>query len=101
MADEAERARIEELGYTAHWHPAERKGYSGVATLCLTPPLFVARGVSFERSEGRVLVTEHGDFTLYNIYFPNGRQRPDTEQGRAAPRASADQEHPRPEAKRL
>ncbi len=74
---EADKARIAELGYTAHWHPAERKGYSGVATLSLTPPLFVARGVPFERGEGRVIVTEHGDFTLYNIYFPNGRQRPD------------------------
>lgn len=23
-------------------------------------------------SEGRIVVTEHDDFTLYNIYFPNG-----------------------------
>jgi exodeoxyribonuclease-3 len=68
---------IEELGYKAYWHSAERKGYSGVATLARTAPLFVTRGVPFERGEGRVLVTEHGDFTLYNIYFPNGRQRED------------------------
>jgi exodeoxyribonuclease-3 len=73
----ADRGRIEELGYSANWHPAQRRGYSGVATLCLKPPLFVARGVPFERDEGRVIVTEHGDFTLYNVYFPNGRQRDD------------------------
>ncbi len=68
---------IADLGYSLYWHPAERKGYSGVATLCKTSALFVSKGVPFERGEGRVLVTEHGDFTLYNIYFPNGRQRED------------------------
>jgi len=68
--------RIEKLGYHAHWHPAARPGYSGVATLSRTAPLFTTYGVDFERDEGRVLVTEHGEFTLYNIYFPNGRQTP-------------------------
>lgn len=71
------RTAIADLGYHTAWHSAERKGYSGVATFSLKEPLFVTRGVPFERGEGRVLVTEHGDFTLYNIYFPNGRQRPD------------------------
>ena len=69
--------RIETLGYKSFWHCAERRGYSGVATLSRKEPLFVTRGVPFENGEGRVLVTEHGDFTLYNVYFPNGRQRED------------------------
>lgn len=69
--------RIAELGYHAAWHSAEKKGYSGVATLSREAPLFVTRGVPFERGEGRVLVTEHGAVTVYNIYFPNGRQRDD------------------------
>jgi exodeoxyribonuclease-3 len=73
----ADHERIGALGYTAYWHSAERKGYSGVATFCRQEALFVTRGVPFERGEGRVIVTEHGDFTLYNIYFPNGRQRED------------------------
>jgi exodeoxyribonuclease-3 len=68
---------IEKLGYHVAWHAAERGGYSGVATLSLKPPLFVTEGVPFENKEGRVLVTEYGDFTFYNIYFPNGRQRED------------------------
>ena len=55
----------------------KKKGYSGVATFSLTPPLFVTKGVDFERNEGRVIVTEHGGVTIYNIYFPNGRQRDD------------------------
>lgn len=68
---------IAALGYTADFHPAERKGYSGVATLSRQKPLFVTKGTAFERGEGRVLITEHGGFTLYNVYFPNGRQTPD------------------------
>lgn len=68
---------IQALGYHISWHAAERPGYSGVATLSLKKPLFVTEGVPFEGGEGRVLVTEHGDFTFYNIYFPNGRQRDD------------------------
>ncbi len=68
---------IAALGYTACFHPAERKGYSGVATLSRHEPLFVTKGVEFERDEGRVVITEHGGFTLYNCYFPNGRQTPE------------------------
>lgn len=69
--------RIKAAGYHAAWHPATKAGYSGVATLSRKAPLFVTKGLEFERGEGRILVTEHGAFTLYNIYFPNGRQRED------------------------
>jgi exodeoxyribonuclease-3 len=68
--------RLEALGYCSYWHPASRAGYSGVATLVRKEALFVTNGLPFERGEGRILVTEHGAFTLYNIYFPNGRQTP-------------------------
>lgn len=68
---------ISSLGYHLDWHSAERKGYSGVATFSLEKPLFVTRGLGFERNEGRILVTEHGAVTVYNVYFPNGRQTPE------------------------
>jgi len=74
---EEDHARITALGYRSYWHCAAKKGYSGVATLVRKEPLFVTYGAPFENGEGRVLVTEHGAFTLYNIYFPNGRQRED------------------------
>jgi exodeoxyribonuclease-3 len=74
---EEDHARISQLGYHGAWHSATRAGYSGVATFCLAKPRFVTRGVDFERDEGRVIITEHGEFTLYNVYFPNGRQRED------------------------
>lgn len=61
-------------GYHTVWNPAMKKGYSGVATWSRTPPAAVqyGLGVTDFDSEGRVIVTQHDDITLYNIYFPNG-----------------------------
>lgn len=63
-------------GYHTYWHSGERKGYSSVATFCKDEPHFVQEGLGIEKydREGRVLLTEHDDFLLYNIYFPNGQR---------------------------
>ena len=63
-------------GYHTYWHSGKRRGYSGVATFCKEEPLYVQEGLGIERydAEGRVLVTEHENFLLYNIYFPNGQK---------------------------
>ncbi len=63
-------------GYYRYWHSAVRPGYSGVATLSKTEPLFVQEGLGIPRfdAEGRVLITEFDNFLLYNIYFPNGQR---------------------------
>ncbi len=63
-------------GYQAVWNPAERKGYSGVATFHKKEPLEVERGIGFEKfdGEGRIIRSRFEDFFLYNIYFPNGGQ---------------------------
>ena len=63
-------------GYQATWNPAERPGYSGVATFTSASPLDVERGLAVARfdSEGRVTRTRHPGFLLYNIYFPNGQR---------------------------
>jgi exodeoxyribonuclease-3 len=66
-------------GYYAYWNPADRKGYSGVATLTRQKPLAIHTGFGipeFDR-EGRILITEHPGFTLFNIYFPNGKKNKD------------------------
>lgn len=64
------------LGYHGEWHWGEKKGYSGVATFSKAAPGKVERGFSIPKfdNEGRVLVTRHGDITLFNIYFPNGKR---------------------------
>lgn len=61
-------------GYYAHWAPAERKGYSGVATFTRRKPSTVVPGFGVERFdiEGRVLLTRVGDLDIYNVYFPKG-----------------------------
>ena len=67
---------LEDHGYRTYWHSGVKKGYSGVATFCKKEPLFVQEGLGIEKYdvEGRVLLTEHEDFLLYNIYFPNGQK---------------------------
>ncbi len=74
--DQLSEALKSEHGYHAYWHSAERPGYSGVATFCKHEPLYVQEGMGIDRfdQEGRVLITEHENFLLYNIYFPNGQK---------------------------
>ncbi len=66
-------------GYTWAWNPAERPGYSGVATLFRSPPVEVQLGLGVEKFdvEGRVLRSRHENFLLYNNYFPNGQRGQD------------------------
>jgi exodeoxyribonuclease III len=63
-------------GYDVTWNPAERPGYSGVATFYAALPANIELGLSDQRfdDEGRVIRTRHPDFLLYNIYFPNGQR---------------------------
>lgn len=63
-------------GYHGEWHWGEKKGYSGVATFSRQAPAKVERGFGVKEfdGEGRVLATKHGDVTLFNIYFPNGKK---------------------------
>ncbi len=55
--------------------PSERKGYSGVAIYSKDEPLEVSCGLGEKRfdHEGRLIVAEYSDFTLFNVYFPNGK----------------------------
>lgn len=66
-------------GYNSFFSFAEKKGYSGVATYTKLMPLSVSHGLGIERfdNEGRIIVTEFNEFTLLNIYFPNGQMNED------------------------
>jgi exodeoxyribonuclease III len=64
-------------GYHAYWNsPAEKKGYSGVATLSREAPLKVQRELGAEEldREGRILISQYPEFTIFNVYFPNGKR---------------------------
>ena len=63
-------------GYHAYWDYPDRPGYSGVATLCREAPLSVRNGFGVPRfdAEGRVILARYPQFTLLNVYFPNGKK---------------------------
>ncbi len=63
-------------GYEVLIHSAKRPGYSGVLIYTKEKPLSVKRGFDIPKfdDEGRVLEAEFKDFTLFNIYFPNGKR---------------------------
>ena len=63
-------------GYHIAISSAERKGYSGVATYAKSQPISVEKGFGIEKfdTEGRICISEYPDFTLFNIYFPNGKK---------------------------
>jgi exodeoxyribonuclease-3 len=68
---------VRQLGYPfAIWNPAEKPGYSGVATFLSEYAQMNQKGLGLSEfdGEGRVIWTKHGDFRLYNIYFPNGQR---------------------------
>lgn len=72
--EQIESAVREPEGYTAHYCPASRGGYSGTAILSRRAPNAVRTGIGDERfdDEGRTIVAEYDDFTVVNGYFPNG-----------------------------
>jgi len=66
-------------GYHSFFNSAEKGGYSGVATYTKEKPIDVKTGFGIEKfdKEGRILITKFPFFTLFNIYFPNGKQSKD------------------------
>lgn len=73
---QCEPAVVRPAGRIGYWSTAKKKGYSGVATFLKEelPKDKVRHGIGIEDfdSEGRFVITDHGDFLLYNIYFVNG-----------------------------
>jgi exodeoxyribonuclease III len=63
-------------GYNVFYTAAERKGYSGVSLYSKPQPLSVRSGFGMPHfdGEGRTLIADYGEFALFNIYFPNGKQ---------------------------
>ena len=60
--------------YFSYFNSADKAGYSGVATFSKPKPIEIINGLGIPEfdNEGRVIVTKYPEFTLLNIYFPNG-----------------------------
>ncbi|MEX1103855.1 MAG: exodeoxyribonuclease III [Dehalococcoidia bacterium] len=77
MPEQVEEALWHGHGYNAHWHTAEKAGYSGALLLSKPIPDRVSLGIGdpeFDR-EGRMIEADYGDLTLITAYFPNGGKR--------------------------
>ena len=63
-------------GYTAYYHYAEKKGYSGTAIFTKHTPLSVRYGIGIPEhdTEGRVITLEYPDFFLVTCYTPNAQR---------------------------
>jgi exodeoxyribonuclease-3 len=63
-------------GYTLHWNPAEKKGYSGTLVMSRLPFLSVNRGMGIAEHdrEGRVLTVEMEEVFLVTVYTPNAQR---------------------------
>lgn len=62
--------------YLKYWNPAKKAGYSGVTTFTKLEPkkIIVGDRDNDWDEEGRVLITKYDEFTLLNVYFPNGKK---------------------------
>ena len=71
-----EQVEIDLPGYHQYWHPADKKGYSGVAVLSRREPIDAATGLGVPEleGEGRVLTLEFDDHHLVTVYTPNAQR---------------------------
>ncbi|MCK5397588.1 MAG: exodeoxyribonuclease III, partial [Thermoplasmata archaeon] len=79
MKEQLSKTLAEPSGYHAYFHSAEKKGYSGTAIFTKKKPMNVSNIIGVEEfdREGRVINAEFDDFFLFNVYFPNGRAKPE------------------------
>ena len=66
---------FEKAGYPyQYWHPATKKGYSGVAILSKTKPDHVeyGTGIDYMDYEGRVIRADFGELSVMSLYLPSG-----------------------------
>ncbi len=74
LPEELPKALQEIPGYEWHWNPAQKKGYSGTATLTKKAPLSVETlGIDEIDAEGRLQVVHFPEFVLLNGYWPNSQ----------------------------
>ena len=70
-----EQVDLELPGYTLHWNPAEKKGYSGTLIASRVPTVEITRGMGIEKhdKEGRVIAAELENCYLLSVYTPNSQ----------------------------
>ena len=67
-------------GWHVHWHPADRKGYSGTAIWSRQPFKLLGTGLNAEDPEGRLVLAETGGVAVASVYLPSGSSSEDRQQ---------------------
>lgn len=72
--DQIDLLSIQGMGYEYYLHPAEKKGYSGVAILSKrkADSIVIGMGIDLYDKEGRVIRADYGDLTVVCVYIPSG-----------------------------
>ncbi len=79
MEHQLDQELLAPKNYHTFFNPAQRPGYSGTAIYTRTQPIEVINGFGVPEfdEEGRMVAADYGDFIFFNIYFPNGKARPE------------------------
>lgn len=64
-------------GWHVHWHPAERKGYSGTAIWSREPMEILGTGLDAPDPEGRVVRALISGVEVVCVYLPSGSSSPE------------------------
>ncbi|WP_374352046.1 exodeoxyribonuclease III [Chitinimonas sp.] len=81
LADMSEAMRAP-VGYQGFFHPAEKKGYSGVGIYTRTAPDQVIEGLGIADidAEGRYLRADFGKLSVISLYLPSGSSSEERQQ---------------------
>ncbi|MBI1314921.1 exodeoxyribonuclease III [bacterium] len=67
-------------GWHVHWHPAERKGYSGTAIWSRSPIEILSTGLDAADPEGRVIRALIDGVEVVCVYLPSGSSGPERQE---------------------
>lgn len=77
LPEQLTEEQLEPIGYKSFWHPAEKKGYSGVAIYTRLPiskkDVITGIGQHEFDSEGRFIGLFYNNIFYSNAYFPNSQ----------------------------
>ena len=77
--DQFDQSVFEDMGYSVHLFPAEKKGYSGVAIFSKEVPIHVEYGLGISQYdiEGRTLRADFENYSVISVYMPSGASKPE------------------------
>lgn len=82
--DQLPKSCVAPPGYRVHWHPAEKKGYAGVAVWSKHPFEILGTGMDDADPDGRILRVRVEGVQLASVYLPSGSSGPERQSAKDA-----------------